>query len=156
VTVGVVYVLNRVLFPNQQVNDVACFNYYRPLAAQQAGRLTPEASVKGEVVVDKAHRLVDTLEEDDLAKATDCRSVGSWSENRSRHVSDCLKVAMSVLHPCKQWRRSHVSLLRSAPQQASTSPRRLGRWAPNVLKIANYHCAMERGLCTYPDDCRPS
>src|SRR5437763_1470659 len=138
VTVRVVHVLDRVLFPNQQVNHVACFNYYTPLAAQQAGRLTPWASAKGEVVVDNAHRLVDTLEEDDLEKATDCRSVDSWSENRIRHVSDCLKVAMSVLHPCKQCRSSHVSLLRRPPQHTLTSPRRLGRRASNVLKIASY------------------
>jgi hypothetical protein len=49
-------------------------------------------------VVDKAHRQVDTLEEGGLAKVTDCRVVGSWSENRNRHVAGCLKIAISVLH----------------------------------------------------------
>jgi hypothetical protein len=48
-------------------------------------------------VVDKAHRQADSLEGDDLAKVIDCHSVGSWLENRNRHVGGCLNVAISVL-----------------------------------------------------------
>jgi hypothetical protein len=48
-------------------------------------------------VVDRVHRPAGSLEADDQAKVIDYRNVGSLSGSRSRHVVDCLYVAMSVL-----------------------------------------------------------
>jgi hypothetical protein len=48
-------------------------------------------------VVDKVHHRGDSLAGGDLATAIDRRSVGSWLGSRSRHVADCLYVAISVL-----------------------------------------------------------
>ena len=75
-------------------------------------------------MVDKPHHQADILEEDDLAKVIGCRSVGSWSENRNRHVADCLKVAISVLHHANNV-EGRMNYLRKAMQQASLWSRRL-------------------------------
>jgi hypothetical protein len=47
-------------------------------------------------VVDKVHLRGDSLAGADLAKVIDRRSVGSWLGSRSRHVADCLYVAISA------------------------------------------------------------
>ena len=97
VSIGVVYILHRVLFPRLAADLKPSSDYHKPLAAQQVGRLTLLAFVMEEVVVGKVHRQADSLETDGQEKVIDCHSVGSWLGNRSLHVADFLWIVVSAI-----------------------------------------------------------